>query len=111
MNCFSELKRARFQNGRECERVGVDVIGEHLNIEIECLLVEIFDGVGVDDSGVGEDIRVSDTVEDGDRVIKAVERGVRALELKGQNWVVIEAVADEGSVDSEELGDRFRIFN
>ncbi|GFY86605.1 hypothetical protein Acr_05g0002440 [Actinidia rufa] len=49
--------------------------------------------------------KTSGTVEDGDRVIEAVEGGVRALELEGQDWLVVKAVADEGSVDLEELGD------
>lgn len=82
-------------------------MGQHPNIKIKGLLVEIVDSVGVDNGGVEEDIGVLGTVEEGGGVVEATERGVRALELEAENWVAVEAMADEESVDWEELGDGF----
>lgn len=64
-------------------------------------------GMAVDDGGPEEDAGVVGSLEKGDCVVEAAERGVGALELKVEDWVVVETVAEEKGVRLQKVVDGF----
>lgn len=57
----------------------------------------------VDEGGPVEDGGVRVAIEEGDGAAEEAEGGVGALELEVEDAVVVEAVAEESSVDLEEV--------
>lgn len=107
MECFSGLKRASFHNSGEGEAIGFNAIGEHLGEVHEGKVLKTQLGMAVDNGGPEVDSGVVGAVEKGDGVVEAAERGVRALELEVQDWVVVETVTEEKGVNLEKVVDGF----
>lgn len=80
---------------------------EHLRVVEECLVVKTTLRVAVNNGCPEEHIGVVGTFEEGNRIVEATERGVRAQELEIQDGVVVEAVAEERGVDLEKVVDGF----
>lgn len=103
MNGLPALERARFKNGGESEGIGLNPIAHHLDEIEKCLLVKTQMSMIVDEGGPVEDGGVRAAIEDGDGAAEAAVGGVGALELEVEDAVVVEAAAEESSVDLEEV--------
>ncbi|KAM7503981.1 hypothetical protein LguiB_002885 [Lonicera macranthoides] len=63
MKGFTNSDGAILEESRECESIGFYILGEHLDVEVKGLVVEIVGGVRVDDGGVEEEIGIMGIVE------------------------------------------------
>lgn len=67
--------------------------------------------VAVNNGSPEEYTRVVGTLKEGQRIVEATERGVRALELEVQDVVLVKPMAEEDSVDLEKLVNGFGLVN
>lgn len=67
--------------------------------------------MAVNNGGPEEDIGVMCTFKEGDRIVEATEREVRALELEIQDGMLVKAVAEERGVDLEKVVNGFGLVD
>lgn len=111
MESTTRAQRASLEGGREGEGVGLDGGGKHVGEEKERVAVEALECVGVDGGGPEVDVGAGSEAEEGEGAVEEAEAGVGALELEVDDGVVVEACAEDGGVELEEVVRRAALLN